>query len=358
MPVSPPIVSLKNDNGSSSSDFLTNIGVLSLSGVQPNAIVEYSIDSGATWTNRFSAVAGSNVVQVRQTVAGEVSDSSAPLAFTLDTTAPTLPGFTRNGPAATAGSTVSYTVTFSEAVTGVDASAFAIDASSTDAAASITGVIGSGSTYVVTIDTGGVGHDGTIALRLNGQNVSDLAGNGFGGGVFTPTQSIVRNMVSSVSSIATADFNGDGKTDIVGNAVGPFVPVLLATDDSSFANYFYLVDDLDLRFGSVPTILTTDVNNDGNADIIAPSAEHIAIFLGNGNGTFQQPRDFSVTAFQLLVTDFNGDGFSDFIAADWKIPHLSVLVAFGDGDGNFTTQAVFAETGVTRLAVGDFNGDG
>ncbi|WP_244105319.1 Ig-like domain-containing protein, partial [Burkholderia ambifaria] len=70
-----------------STDHITNVGTLNVSGVETGAVVEYSIDGGHTWNTSFNAVEGMNDVQVRQTdVAGNTSDPTS-LSFTLDTSA-------------------------------------------------------------------------------------------------------------------------------------------------------------------------------------------------------------------------------------------------------------------------------
>ncbi|HXD85475.1 MAG TPA: Ig-like domain-containing protein [Urbifossiella sp.] len=85
---SAPGVALTDDSGQSSSDFITNDAALALSDVEPGALVEYSTDDGATWSAGFAATAGSNTVEVRQTdVAGNISEPSLPLTFTLETSA-------------------------------------------------------------------------------------------------------------------------------------------------------------------------------------------------------------------------------------------------------------------------------
>ena len=84
-------VMLAIDSGSSSSDSITNIGTLVVSGVQAGAAVQYSIDGGATWTSSFSPVEGANTVLVRQAnSAGNVSAAVA-FNFILDTVAPGAP---------------------------------------------------------------------------------------------------------------------------------------------------------------------------------------------------------------------------------------------------------------------------
>ena len=88
-----PVVSLQTDAGASTSDGVTNSGVLSLAGVEPGAKVDYSTNLGGTWSESFTAQPGQNTVLVRQTdAAGNVGASSAPFTFSLDATGPATPG--------------------------------------------------------------------------------------------------------------------------------------------------------------------------------------------------------------------------------------------------------------------------
>jgi hypothetical protein len=87
--VAAPSVALTTDSGASDSDHFTNIGTLAVGGTESGAVVEYSTDGGASWSQSFSAAEGANTVLVRQTdLAGNVSDGAA-FDFTLDTAAPT-----------------------------------------------------------------------------------------------------------------------------------------------------------------------------------------------------------------------------------------------------------------------------
>ncbi|MBR8067862.1 Ig-like domain repeat protein, partial [Burkholderia ambifaria] len=82
-----PGVALTSDSGSSSTDHITNVGTLNLSGIETSATVQYSVDNGAHWNTSFSAVEGLNNVQVRQIdVAGNTSAATS-FSFTLDTSA-------------------------------------------------------------------------------------------------------------------------------------------------------------------------------------------------------------------------------------------------------------------------------
>ena len=95
-----PILALAADTGSSSGDRLTRNRSLTVRGLEPGALWQYSTNRGATWTtgsgNSFSVAPGSYTsgqVQVRQidlaANTGAALDSFA--AFSIDTAAPAVP---------------------------------------------------------------------------------------------------------------------------------------------------------------------------------------------------------------------------------------------------------------------------
>ncbi|MBC3873662.1 Ig-like domain-containing protein [Undibacterium flavidum] len=100
-----------------------------------------------------------------------------------DTLLPTISNVARQTPnvATTNASTVSYAVSFSENVTGVDVSDFTLTKTGTTTG-SISGITGSGSSYVVTVN--GISGDGTLRLDLNSANTNilDAASNQIAGG--------------------------------------------------------------------------------------------------------------------------------------------------------------------------------
>ncbi|AKL96539.1 hypothetical protein CACET_c30950 [Clostridium aceticum] len=105
-------------------------------------------------------------------------------------TTPSVTSITRTGASVTNASTVNYTVTFSESVTGVAVGDFSVITTGTITGASVTEVNGSGSTWTVTINTGT--GDGTIRLDLmDNDSITatssgiPLGGAGAGNGNFT-----------------------------------------------------------------------------------------------------------------------------------------------------------------------------
>ena len=91
-PPSAPIASLATNSGLST-DSITNVGMVNVSGLEAGATWQYSTNAGTSWTTGSASSFtlsgdGAKSVIVRQTdAAGNVSTSSTALAFTLDTAA-------------------------------------------------------------------------------------------------------------------------------------------------------------------------------------------------------------------------------------------------------------------------------
>ncbi|MCB1440327.1 MAG: hypothetical protein KDJ63_11200, partial [Nitratireductor sp.] len=85
-----PGVALTNDTGNVG-DGITSDGSLTVTPAEGGGAIEYSIDGGTTWTSSFTAVEGSNTVDVRQVDAAGNNGAPASLTFTLDQTSPAAP---------------------------------------------------------------------------------------------------------------------------------------------------------------------------------------------------------------------------------------------------------------------------
>ncbi|MFM8494730.1 MAG: fibronectin type III domain-containing protein [Planctomycetia bacterium] len=108
VPMTIPVASLLNDTGVSATDGITNDGRVSVSGLLPGAIWEYSIDGGTSWTAGIASpfvlqpgLYPAGGVQVRQSLLGTFSSVGMnPISWTIDQTPPDAPGLTL-GPAIT-----------------------------------------------------------------------------------------------------------------------------------------------------------------------------------------------------------------------------------------------------------------
>ncbi|WP_211236856.1 Ig-like domain-containing protein [Chitinimonas koreensis] len=124
----------------------------------------------------------------------------------VDTVAPDASGIVRGDPSPTNAGSVSYTVTFSEDVTGVDAADFAL-VSTGSAAGSIASVVQvDARTYTVLVN--GLAGSGTLRLDLNasGTGIADAAGNAVAGGLAGEVYAVDR-VAPAVSSV---DVPADG----------------------------------------------------------------------------------------------------------------------------------------------------
>ena len=124
------------------------------------------------------------------------------------------------------------------------------------------------------------------------------------------------------------------------------------------------------------TVAVGDLNGDGEPDMVVSDGQSntISVLLGNGDGTFQAPRQFAIGAYKspnpveanngvpnfgrkVVIADFNRDGIPDVAVTNYDSGDVSVLL--GRGDGTFDPQLRSnATTAPANLAVGDFNGDG
>ena len=98
------------------------------------------------------------------------------------------------------------------------------------------------------------------------------------------------------------DFNSDGIDDLIIDG-----HILLSQGDGSFQESDAIVFST-YSLTKISGTYTTDINNDGNVDIVF--AGLTANYCGNGDGTFVECNDFIVSS-KGIVYDFNGDGLMD-----------------------------------------------
>ena len=140
-----------------------------------------------------------------QSSGATVSANSNTNTFTVDATAPVVVASNRQSPAAAAtnATILTFRVTFSESVTGVDASNFALTTTTGTVSSSgrTVGAI-SGSVYDVTVS--GVSGNGTVRLDLNasGTGIIDAVGNAIGGG-YTSGQTYTIDQTAPTATIST-----------------------------------------------------------------------------------------------------------------------------------------------------------
>ncbi|MES2276520.1 MAG: MBG domain-containing protein [Bacteroidota bacterium] len=152
---------------------------------------------------RIDMNGGTNV----KDAAGNVVAATHGASYFADQVAPTVSSITIAGTSPTSATSVSYTVTFSESVTGVDPSDFTVTKTNS-ANGSVTGVTGSGTTYTVTV--GSVSGEGDLRLDLNasGTNIFDIAANPVSGGFTTGQTYTVDHTPATLTSGSYFSNNG------------------------------------------------------------------------------------------------------------------------------------------------------
>lgn len=147
------------------------------------------------------------------------SGDSGSTSFLLDTTAPTASSISRAASSPTNASSVDWTVTFSEAVTGVGSGDFALARAGGLTGGAITGVTGSGTTYTVSATSGS--GDGTLGLNLVDDDsivdvaVNALGGAGTGNGSLSGQTYTLDRTPPARASMSMLDTNANGKIDRV-----------------------------------------------------------------------------------------------------------------------------------------------
>jgi hypothetical protein len=134
------------------------------------------------------------------------------------------------------------------------------------------------------------------------------------------------------AAIAAGDFNGDGILDLAvtnlndGNPDPGSVTVLLGNGDGTFTP----TAESPVT-GAVPnSVAVADFNGDGKADLVTGDAgsNTATVLLGNGDGTFAAPQNPRAGTNPLFVAagDFNGDGLPDLAAANNTSNSVTVLL--------------------------------
>jgi len=210
---------------------------------------EYVSGSGTALTFRYTIQAGQLdldgiAIQSLNTNGGSIKDAAGNAAsltlsgvvgstagVLVEATLPSVESIVRNDPEITNADTVTFTVTFSEDVIGVDAGDFTITSSGT-ATGTVTGISGSGSTYVVTVT--GVSGDGTLRLDLlgSGTGITDAYGNAVAGGYTGGAQYLIDNTapVAVATEIQLSNDQGPSSADLITNVANQTVSGSLSFD--------------------------------------------------------------------------------------------------------------------------------
>jgi len=174
-------------------------------------------------------------------------------------------------------------------------------------------------------------HHSDLVVALRNDKIKVFLGNGRG----EFRHGVQYEYGDTPTSVALSDLNGDGRLDLVVTNGGPMsnaVSIWLGNGDGSFR------DPKDYPTGHRPLgVSLADFNNDQHSDLLVINGEKdsFTTFLGNGNATFRPGKDSGADAGPNfgLARDFNGDHLVDVAIVNLQSNDLSIL--FGKGDGTF-----------------------
>jgi hypothetical protein len=183
---------------------------------------------------------------------------------------------------------------------------------------------------VASEDINGDGHP-DLAVALRNDKVKIFLGSAKG--QFRP--GVQYEYGDTPTSVALKDLNQDGRPELIVTNGGPMlsaVSVWIGNGDGTFR------DPKDYKTGRRPLgVSFADFNNDQRIDLLVINGEgdSFTTFLGNGNATFQPGKDSGADASPNfgMAHDFDGDQIADVAIVNLQSTDLSIL--FGRGDGTF-----------------------
>lgn len=158
------------------------------------------------------------------------------------------------------------------------------------------------------------------------------------------------------TSVATADFNHDGLTDILTtNISSNSLSMLLGNGDGTFK------DQVQIELSKDPRALVLeDFNGDGELDaaVACSGSDQIALLFGRPNGKFTVGHRYAVhrTPVSIAAGDVSGDGKPDLAVA---LRNDKIAILLGDGTGGFNEGPVYEYGDTpTSVALKDIDQDG
>jgi hypothetical protein len=206
---------------------------------------------------------------------------------------------------------------------------------------------------------------------------------GNGDGTFKPavTYSLPTKGIVGLNPMVTADFNHDGKADLAVMLYSNQIAVYLGKGDGTFEAPKISTISLPSgwTFGTTGGVAAADFNGDGKIDLVAWASSastntadvETALYVmeGDGAGGFSQPHLVLSgprwePGFQVFVGDFDADGKADLLATDYELNSegnqqpTMVYVAYGKGDFTFEMTTPYTVNDEAIVGVSDLNSDG
>lgn len=204
----------------------------------------------------------------------------------------------------------------------------------------------------------GNGIAGTVSILLNTTDP----------GAASPSFATQQTLTVSggVSDVTVADINNDGKPDlIVANPNNSTISVFLNTTPAGSSKLSFGTQQTFTVGNGVSSVTTADINGDGKPDVIAANKNDNTISIlmnttsaGNTSVSFAKQRNYDVDIAPVCVkvADVNGDGKPDILVSENQSNDVSVFLNIttpGSSTALFNTEQTYTTgSGPMGIAVG------
>ncbi|GAB4532484.1 MAG: hypothetical protein Tsb0014_16970 [Pleurocapsa sp.] len=194
-----------------------------------------------------------------------------------------------------------------------------------------------------------------------------------------PNRLVSSNSVIPVADFVVGDFDGDGKDDFIAQGRNNDIDttqIYLSNGDGNFSQQ-NLTNATELSHFEPVKIIVGDFNGDGKDDFIrqpktATETTHKnpQVYLSNGDGSFNYSTQIIWGAKEgqgnqalkgdekVIVADYNGDNYDDFLVQRAKGGGNFIYLSYGDGTFKEAPVANNHTSNLSDIVVADINGNG
>lgn len=226
----------------------------------------------------------------------------------------------------------------------------------------------------ITLTTGGL----TAYSNLQFSPMWPAAGRHIDTGAFSPSEILIPHHGGALQSVAFADFDLDGRTDLV-EAAGDKLYVYKANAAGNIQKYTagqQIADNIVIHDRDANCITIADIDCDGKQDIMVSKTNYdVWVLRNNSTGagiSFEAGKAFPTAPGYfptgvIAVGDMNNDGKPDLITNTGRAGSFSLLINNSSADNisfapyQYFSTGVYEDSyviGIYGVSIGDFNNDG